>query len=45
MMNILAYCDGNNDLIEVAELIKKPAWELYDTVGKLKAHGLLKVLE
>lgn len=42
MMNLLAYCDGSNDLIQVAELIRKPAWELTETVEKLKEHSLLK---
>jgi len=45
MMNLLAYCDGNNDLIQVADLIKKPAWVLYVTVNKLKEHCLLTVAE
>ena len=42
MMNFMAYADGSNDLIEIANIIKVPIWNLYDIVNKLLRHGLIK---
>ncbi len=44
IMNLLAYCDGRQDLLSVAETIGEPMWELRDAVGMLKKEGLLKAL-
>ncbi|MEL4178524.1 DUF4910 domain-containing protein [Roseateles sp. PN1] len=41
MMNLLAYCDGSESLLEVAERIGRPIWELGPVVSQLKQHGLL----
>jgi aminopeptidase-like protein len=41
MMNLLAYSDGTRDLIEIANIIDNPVFELIDTVAKLKKHELL----
>ncbi len=41
MMNLIAYCDGNNDLLAIAEIINVPIWELFSIVDKLVEHGLL----
>lgn len=41
MMNLIAYCDGSNDLLSVAEIIGVPMWELYEIVFNLKENGLL----
>jgi aminopeptidase-like protein len=45
LMNFISYCDGEHSLIDVAEKIGKPAWELYEIVDKLKSHGLLKTVK
>lgn len=45
MMNLIAYCDGKNDLIEIAETINVPMWKLYPVIEKLKENSLLKVIE
>ena len=42
MMNLLTYCDGSMDLISIAELIKKPIWDLYELVGDLEMKGIIK---
>ena len=42
MMDLLTYSDGAMDLIEIAEKIGVPIWELYEIVNSLVAHGLLK---
>lgn len=41
MMNIIAYCDGTRDLLEVADTIKLPMWEILETVEKLKQCQIL----
>jgi aminopeptidase-like protein len=41
MMNFLAYADGTADLVDIADLIKVPAWQLYPIIDKLCACGLL----
>jgi aminopeptidase-like protein len=35
MMNLIAYCDGTNDLLKIAEIIKVPMWTLYELVNLL----------
>jgi aminopeptidase-like protein len=42
MMNILTYCDGQNSLLDIAELIDEPFWELAKLVDKLIEHDLLQ---
>lgn len=44
MMNLIAYCDGKNDLIDIAEKIEVPLWELFVIVERLKEEGLLRPL-
>lgn len=41
MMNLISYCDGNHSILDIAEKINLPAWELYDLVEKLKSQNLL----
>jgi aminopeptidase-like protein len=41
MMDLLAYCDGKHSLLEIAEIINAPIWELKDIVDKLKEKGVL----
>lgn len=41
MMNLLAYADGSNDLIGIAEIIGVPVGDLIEHVGKLCGSGLL----
>jgi len=40
-MNLLAYADGNRDLLEIAETIDMPVWDLAPLVAELTVHGLL----
>jgi aminopeptidase-like protein len=42
MMNLISYCDGSLTLLEIANLIDEPMWELLPIVEKLVAHGLLE---
>lgn len=41
MMDLLAYCDGRESLLAVAERIGQPLWQLRPIVQTLKSHGLL----
>lgn len=44
MMDLIAYCDGTKDLLEVAEIIRKPMWECFELVETLKANDLLRAV-
>ncbi|KPA10920.1 aminopeptidase [Candidatus Magnetomorum sp. HK-1] len=41
MKHFTAYCDGQNDLLAIAEIINVPAWELFPIVEKLNKFDLL----
>ena len=41
MMDFISYCDGKNSLLDIAELIGVPAWNLYEIVSKLEANNLI----
>jgi len=41
MMNLISYCDGTRSLLEIADLINEPFWELAPIATKLTANGLL----
>ena len=43
MMDLIAYADGQTSLLEIAEIINVPAWDLIPVVGRLSAAGLLDV--
>ena len=44
MMNFLSFCDGQNSLLQIAEKINVPIWELFELTDKLKSHNLIKKL-
>lgn len=43
MMHILAYCDGEHDIIDIAEIIGCPAWELISLFDELNNKGLIDI--
>jgi aminopeptidase-like protein len=43
MMNLLSYCDGNFDLIEISNKIDIPIWESYKIIQKLVSDKILKL--
>jgi aminopeptidase-like protein len=45
MMNLIAYCDGTKSLLEVAEAINEPFWNLVPVAERLIEHALLKDLD
>ncbi|EGK7475550.1 DUF4910 domain-containing protein [Campylobacter lari] len=42
ILSFLAYCDGKNDVLDIASKINIQAYELKDLIEKLKFHGLIK---
>jgi len=42
MMNLLSYADGTKSILEIAEIINIPMWDLFKHVIKLKDEGLLQ---
>ena len=45
MMHLISLCDGTSSLMEIADNLKVPVWDLYDLVDTLVSHGLLEVNE
>ncbi len=41
MLDLLSFCDGEHSLLDIAEKINVPAWELYELVEKLISHDLI----
>lgn len=44
MMNFLAYTDGQNDLIDISNIIKEAPWRLYPIIEKLEKKGIIQRL-
>jgi len=44
LIDILAYSDGHLSLLDIAEKINRPIWEIYPLVKKLEKHNLVKKL-
>jgi aminopeptidase-like protein len=42
MMNVISYCDGEKTLLEVAELVRVPIWDIIAITQPLIANGLLE---
>ena len=41
IMNLISYCDGEHTLIDIAEKINLPAWDLYESIETLISHDLI----
>lgn len=41
LLNFVAYCDGKRSLLDIAEKINVPMWELLDIVNRLKEKQLI----
>lgn len=42
LMNLISYCDGKHTLLQIAEKIGAPAWELHEISKPLIEQGLLR---
>ena len=40
-MDFLSLCDGQTSLLEIAERLNVPIWDLYGVVNKLEVHSLI----
>jgi aminopeptidase-like protein len=45
MMDLISLCDGKRFLLEVAESLNTPIWELYELIETLVSHKLLELNE
>jgi aminopeptidase-like protein len=45
MMDFIAYADGNNDLLQISNIIHKPVWEIVPIAEKLLGVGLLEEIK
>ncbi len=45
MMDFISLCDGETTLLEIAERLNVPCWELYDLIDKLQEKNLLSKIE
>lgn len=45
ILDFLSYADGKNDLIDIANHIRKPAYRLIGVANLLKEHGLIRRVE
>jgi len=44
MMHVLAYADGEHDLLSIADIIDAPMWDLLDIVSVLQSNKLLEIV-
>lgn len=42
LLGLCAYCDGDHDLVDIAELHERPVWDFYPAVAALTSCGLLR---
>jgi aminopeptidase-like protein len=42
MMDLISFCDGENSLLQIAETLNTPIWELYKLIDTLVAHKLIQ---
>lgn len=45
MMDFLAYADGKNDLVSIADIIGVPMWDIFPIVSRLQEAGLISEIE
>ena len=43
MMDLISWSDGKHTLLEVADKINVPVWDLYDPLENLMQHGIIDV--
>jgi len=44
LTNLIAYCDGTETLLEIAERLDRPVWSFYQSIAKLTEHDLLETV-
>ena len=43
MMDLISLCDGKNSLLQIAEILNVPIWNLYELIDILKCHDLISI--
>ena len=43
LLNLISYCDGKTELLEIAEKCNVPIWELYDLIDILKNNKVIQI--
>ena len=43
MMDLISLCDGSSSLLDIAESLGVPVWDLYDLLDTLVSHKLLEI--
>ncbi len=43
LMNVFSYCDGNNSVLEIANIIGQPIWEVNRIIEILEINNLIKI--
>jgi len=44
-MDFISFCDGKNSLLDIAENLNLPIWDLYDVVNMLEKNDLIKAID
>jgi aminopeptidase-like protein len=44
IMDLISLCDGKTSLLEIAERLNCPIWELYELIATLENQGLISAL-
>lgn len=45
MMNLISLCDGDNSLLDMADALNTPMWELYDVIENLVNHKVIEEMK
>ena len=45
IMGLISWCDGEHTLLEIAEKINVPIWDLYELIETLVSHDLIEILD
>jgi aminopeptidase-like protein len=45
LTNLIAYCDGSESLLEIADRLNRPIWSFFDSLGQLLQNGLINLAD
>ena len=45
MMDFISFCDGKNSLLNIADILNVPIWELYELTNKLKSYEIISTTD
>ena len=45
MMDFISWCDGDKNLLEIADKVKIPIWELYNILELMIKHDLIELID